>query len=80
MSDAHDDADPAARKRRRIQRRAKRGLVAGYIHGLSVRHKGRAVPGPGSAEQGMPAFAKTGDGVDVSVAARPVTDRATNRP
>ena len=31
-------ADPATLKRLQIQRRAKRGLVAGYIHGLSVRH------------------------------------------
>ena len=31
-------ADPATLKRLQVQRRAKRGLIAGYIHGLSVRH------------------------------------------
>ena len=29
----------AAARRRRLGRRAKRGVVAGYIHGLSVRHQ-----------------------------------------
>ena len=29
----------AAARRRQLGRRAKRGVVAGYIHGLSVRHQ-----------------------------------------
>ena len=32
----------AAARRRQLRRRAKRGVVAGYIHELSVRHQHRA--------------------------------------
>jgi hypothetical protein len=35
----------AAEKRLRVKRRAKRGLIAGYIHGLSQRHRDDAAVG-----------------------------------
>jgi hypothetical protein len=34
----------AAARRRQLQRRAKRGVVAGYIHELSVRHQHGGAP------------------------------------
>lgn len=54
MDDSRHAADLDARKRLQIQRRAKRGLIAGYIHSLSVRHAagaGAAVRA-GSADAG----------------------------
>lgn len=53
MDDSRHAADLEARKRLQIQRRAKRGLIAGYIHSLSVRHAaGGSVARTGSAELG----------------------------
>ena len=40
-------AEPvAAARRRQLRRRAKRGVVAGYIHELSVRHRDAGVAEP----------------------------------
>lgn len=36
----------AAARRRQLRRRAKRGVVAGYIHELSVRHQHNGAPEP----------------------------------
>lgn len=36
----------AAARRRQLRRRAKRGVVAGYIHELSVRHQHGGAPEP----------------------------------
>jgi hypothetical protein len=36
----------AAARRRQLRRRAKRGVVAGYIHELSVRHRHGGAPEP----------------------------------
>jgi hypothetical protein len=36
----------AAVRRQQLRRRAKRGVVAGYIHELSVRHRQRTAPEP----------------------------------
>lgn len=38
MDEPRPAADPVSAKRLRAQRRAKRGLIATYIHGLSERH------------------------------------------
>jgi hypothetical protein len=58
MDTARDAADPTAQKRLQIQRRAKRGLVASYIHGLSVRHGEGSRPDP--AGLGSPAVRRGG--------------------
>jgi hypothetical protein len=52
MDDSRPAADQTTQRLLQIQRRAKRGLIAGYIHGLSVRHNQEAVPAapPRSAE------------------------------
>lgn len=50
MDDSRDATRTAAQKRLQIQRRAKRGLVASYIHGLSVRHGGGTASRPAAAE------------------------------
>jgi hypothetical protein len=53
MDDSRHAADLEARKRLQIQRRAKRGLIAGYIHSLSARHAaGAAAARPGSTDVG----------------------------
>ncbi len=41
MDDSVTPARLAAEKRLRAKRRAKRGLIASYIHGLSERHRAR---------------------------------------
>jgi hypothetical protein len=55
MQDTRTSAPPVeSAKRIAVRRRAKRGLVAGYIHELSARH-GSAVPSQPAVE---PAVAK----------------------
>jgi hypothetical protein len=38
MKDSQRPTDHASVKRMRLEKRAKRGLIAGYIHSLSDRH------------------------------------------
>lgn len=48
----------AAARRRQLRRRAKRGVVAGYIHELSVRHQHR---GTSEAERRVAPLAASRD-------------------
>ena len=43
MDDSLTPARLAAEKRLQVKRRAKRGLIASYIHGLSERHRADGV-------------------------------------
>ena len=38
MKESQRPTDPASVRRMRLEKRAKRGLIAGYIHSLSDRH------------------------------------------
>jgi hypothetical protein len=54
MDDRKVQAATDAARRRQVKRRAKRGVVASYIHEISVRHQ---TTGPRPAELREPAFA-----------------------
>jgi len=50
MQDTRTAVPAESAKRTAVRRRAKRGLVAGYIHEISGRHASAPVPAPKPAE------------------------------
>jgi hypothetical protein len=60
MNESHRPPDAASVKRRQLEKRAKRGLIAGYIHALSERHASLRPDVPGQRA----ATADSGRGVD----------------
>lgn len=56
MDDSRPAPDDAATSKRvALQRRAKRGVIAGYIHGLSERHGRDALTRPAATRESTPA-------------------------
>jgi hypothetical protein len=55
MKDIRTSAPVESAKRKAVRRRAKRGLVAGYIHEISARHGSADRPQPSAERAPQPA-------------------------